>query len=60
MGKRKKREMRAVIHRMIVKEQYNINYPTEASIVGWLSYLQSVDTESYTQMLKYYEKLKQN
>ena len=60
IGKRKKREMRAVIHRFIVKEQHNFNYPTEASIVGWLNYLQSVDTESYTQMLKYYEKLKQN
>ena len=59
IGRKKKREMRVIMHKLIIKGTVSWEYPNEASIEGWLSYLQSVDNESYKQMFGYYEKLKQ-
>jgi hypothetical protein len=57
IGREKKREMRAVMHHFIFKLGEDKKYRTEASIIGWLNYLKSVDKTSYEQMDDYWKRL---
>jgi RNA-directed DNA polymerase len=54
VGKRKKTAMRAVIHNFLARGRAHPDYPSEASIEGWVQFLKNVDTASYTQMLRYW------
>ena len=58
IGRKKKRMMRAVMHNLLVKGGTDAKYNNVLSTNGWLSYLKSVDTDSYKQMKAYYNKLK--
>lgn len=59
IGKRKKLEMRAVMHAMVLGKNISSKYSTEASLQGWLTYLQNIDSESYQQMNRYWHKLRE-
>lgn len=58
IGKAKKIRMRAIIHNLLAENRPHPDYPTELSIIGWLSYLKSVDPDSHRQMMQYWEKQK--
>jgi RNA-directed DNA polymerase len=58
IGRKKKRMMRAVMHNLLIKGGTDAKYNNVLSTNGWLSYLKSVDTDSYEQMKAYYNKLK--
>ena len=58
IGKRKKIEMRAIMHRIAHNGVPDNRYPNEASIEGWLSYLMSVDPASHCKMSLYWKNLK--
>jgi RNA-directed DNA polymerase len=58
IGRKKKRIMRAVMHNLLIKKGTDSKYDNVLSIKGWLSYLNSVDTDSYKQMNAYYNRLK--
>jgi RNA-directed DNA polymerase len=58
IGRTKKRHMRAVIHHHFLKNDKDSRYSTELSIIGWLSYLKSVDLESFEKLNQYFSKLK--
>lgn len=58
IGRRKKRHMRAVIHHYFLNKDKDAKYSTEPSIIGWLSYLQGVDLESFEKMNQYFLKIK--
>jgi RNA-directed DNA polymerase len=60
IGKKQKRLMRVVMHRYITSKNIDEKYKTEASINGWLEYVKSIDNESYNQMSRYWQKLKQS
>lgn len=53
IGKKKKREMRAVIHRYVSSSSTDDKYSSEDSIYGWIEYLKNVDRQSYHQMNSY-------
>lgn len=57
IGKKKKRQMRAVMHHYLYKSDKDAKYFTDASIIGWLNYLKAVDNVSYEQMNTYWNKL---
>jgi len=59
IGKKKKRQMRAVIHHFLFDLSKDNKYTNEASIMGWLNYLKSVDKGSFKQMNNYWNRLKQ-
>ena len=59
IGKKKKRQMRAVMHHFVFNLDKDDKYTSEASIMGWLNYLKSVDKESFDQMNDYWKRLKQ-
>lgn len=59
IGKKKKRQMRAVIHHFLFNLSKDNKYTNEASIMGWLNYLKSVDEGSFKQMNNYWNRLKQ-
>jgi len=59
IGKKKKRQMRAVMHRSLFGSIKDCTYASEASINGWLNYLKPVDKASYDQMVLYWDHLKQ-
>lgn len=59
IGKKKKRRMRAVMHHCLFGLSNDAKYTSEASIIGWLNYLKSVDRESYEQMNSYWNRLRQ-
>ncbi len=50
IGKRKKRQMRAIMHNLLVKGTTDRKYDSAESILGWLSFLKGVDRTSYEQM----------
>ncbi|MCF7838327.1 MAG: retron St85 family RNA-directed DNA polymerase [Candidatus Marinimicrobia bacterium] len=58
IGRHKKCAMRAVMHNLLARHEASPDYTDEASIVGWLSFLQSVDGESYRQMTRYWKQQK--
>ncbi len=58
IGRRKKREMRSLMHKLVQGKSTDSKYNNFESIDGWLSYLRSVDTISYNQMIKYWGKIK--
>lgn len=60
IGKKKKRQMRAVMHHFLFCKTKDSKYSSEESIIGWLNYLKSVDKESYGQMDSYWNRLKNN
>ncbi len=57
IGKGEKRQMRAAMHHYLFSPDKDTKYITDASIIGWLNYLKSVDKESYKQMDLYWNKL---
>lgn len=57
IGRGKKRRMRAIMHHLIKGAAPDKQYPTRASIEGWLSFLKSVDSEGFAQMSVYWGKL---
>jgi retron-type reverse transcriptase len=58
IGKKKKRNMRRIIHHLVTGKSIDHKYSTGKSIDGWLSFLKSVDAASYKQMRIYWENLK--
>jgi hypothetical protein len=58
IGKKKKRKMRAIMHNLLTRRFIDAKYSNESSIEGWLSYLKSVDVQSYESMSKYWSNLK--
>lgn len=57
IGKKKKREIRAIMHHLVFRTDNDTKYKDEESIHGWLEYLNSVDGESFDQMNLYLSKL---
>jgi RNA-directed DNA polymerase len=58
IGRKKKTKMRAIMHNLIAHGRPHSDYPSEASIEGWVQFLKNVDTASYHQMLRYWDALK--
>lgn len=58
IGRRKKLAMRAIMHNFISKGRVSQDYPSEASIEGWIQFLKNVDAASYEQMTRYWEEQK--
>ena len=58
IGRHKKVFMRSVMHNLLAKHHPSVDYPDETAIVGWLSFLKSVDPLSHEQMSRYWERLK--
>lgn len=54
VGRKKKMEMRAVMHRFLAHRRVSLAYPNEASIEGWIHFLKGVDPPSHEQMLRYW------
>ena len=59
IGRAKKRSMRAAIFNLLTRRICGSEYSSEASILGWLSFLRSVDESGWNQMRDYYERVKQ-
>ena len=57
IGRKKKREIRAAMYNLMVKGRSAPEYPSEESLVGWLSFIRSVDRISWKQMDTYYREL---
>lgn len=57
IGKWKKRQMRAIMHNLLVKGKTDRKYDSAESILGWLSFLKGVDKISYEQMNRTWEAL---
>lgn len=60
IGRKKEREMRAVMHSFIIKKKPDTRYESESAIDGWLSYLQSVDLSAYNRLSEYWKRLKES
>ena len=58
IGTRKKRQMRSLMYHAFADEVFDPLYPSIESLEGWLSYLRSVDMNSYASMRKYWLSLK--
>lgn len=58
IGKKKKRNMRRIMHHLVTGQSIDDKYSTGRSIDGWLSFVKSVDAPSNEQMYIYWEKLK--
>jgi RNA-directed DNA polymerase len=54
VGRKKKTAMRAVMHNFLVRRRADPDYPSEASIEGWVQFLKNVDAASYDQMARYW------
>lgn len=59
IGRKKKRKMRAIIHRLLFNSTTDGKYKNEESIIGWLNFLKSVDKESFQSMEAYWIRLKE-
>lgn len=57
IGRKKKRQMRAVIHHFLFNLSKDKKYLSEESILGWLNYLHTVDKRSHEQMNNYWNRL---
>ena len=58
IGRKKKREMRAVIHHFLFGLSKDNKYTSKESILGWLNYLKNVDEVSFEQVNSYWNRLK--
>jgi retron-type reverse transcriptase len=58
IGRKKKRQMRAIIHHFLFDLSKDDKYKSEGSIVGWLNYLKGIDSKSFEQMNKYWNRLR--
>ena len=58
IGRKKKREMRAIMHHFLFGSSKDSKYNSKESISGWLSYLKSIDKVSFEQINRYWERLK--
>lgn len=58
IGRKKKRQVRAAMHRIATGRIADFKYSTTTAIEGWLAYLHSVDQPSYQQMATYWSLLK--
>lgn len=58
IGKKRKRKMRAIMHHYMTGKLHDLKYKNEVSISGWLSYLKSVDADSFSQMNDYWLRLR--
>ncbi|WP_419175047.1 retron St85 family RNA-directed DNA polymerase [Desulfosediminicola sp.] len=58
IGKKKKIQMRAIMHNLVAKKKITSKYSSVESIDGWLAYLKSVDESSHLGMKKYWDQLK--
>ncbi|MGA9054899.1 MAG: retron St85 family RNA-directed DNA polymerase [Terriglobia bacterium] len=58
IGKKKKTTMRAIMHNFLAHGTSHPDYPSEASIEGWLEFLRNVDPASRDQMVRYWTALK--
>jgi len=59
IGKKKKRDMRRIMHHLVTAKSVDKKYSSGFSIDGWISYLKSVDFQSYEQFKVYWENLKE-
>mgnify|MGYP002071736256 CR=1 FL=1 len=57
IGRKTKRKMRAILHKIIVRGSPCVEYPSTRSISGWFSYCKSVDYNSYKQLSQYHFRL---
>jgi retron-type reverse transcriptase len=57
IGRKKKRQMRAVMHHLLFNLSKDKKYSTKESIMGWLNYLKGVDKKSFDQMDNYWNRL---
>jgi retron-type reverse transcriptase len=55
IGKWKKRQMRAIMHNLLIKGKTDQKYDSVESILGWMSFLKGVDKISYEQMNRSWE-----
>jgi hypothetical protein len=58
IGRNKKRNMRSIMHHIVLKRPIQGKYRDEKSVIGWINYLKSVDTESFNQMNTYWGNLR--
>lgn len=59
IGRRKKREMRAIMHHCLLNLSKDEKYCDAQSIAGWLNFLKGVDKDSFEQMDYYWNRLKE-
>jgi RNA-directed DNA polymerase len=57
VGRRKKRQVRAMMHHLISGKPVVGPYQTEESVKGWLSFVKGVDKNSFDQMQRYWSRL---
>lgn len=57
IGTKKKRQMRAIMHRYVFGSESDAKYNSAESIYGWIEYLRIVDKDSYEQMNVYLTKI---
>jgi retron-type reverse transcriptase len=55
IGRHKKRQMRAIMHNLLIKGKTDRKYDSADSIIGWLSFLKGVDQVSHEQMNRTWE-----
>lgn len=54
IGRRKKVAMRSIMHNFLARGIAHPDYPSEASIEGWIQFAKSVDRAAHEQMLRYW------
>ncbi len=59
IGKWKKSRMRAVMHHHVFNLKTDVKYTSETSILGWLNYVEHIDRDSYAQMNRYWNRLRE-
>jgi RNA-directed DNA polymerase len=59
IGKKKRRILRAIMHAYLIKKKPDPKYSSEASIMGWLSFLKKIDPINYDKLSIYWKKLKE-
>ena len=57
IGRKKADTMRAIMYNFVKKKRVSNEYPTRQSIEGWLSFVKSVDENTYLRMKKYWDNL---
>lgn len=57
IGRQKKRRMRSIMYHSVRGTRTDVYYRDRESIEGWLSFVNSVDSQSYKQMRKYWDSL---
>lgn len=54
IGRRKKTAMRSIMHNFLARGNAHPDYPSEASIEGWVHFAKNVDLATHDQMLRYW------